>query len=244
MNSYHHESNQKRMILFRSYKISKRIPFFIICVTISLLCACSNNRIVQPLNKNQWQASASIGGPMVSQSDKYNPVPLTSISAAYGYTRSTTLYTGYHPTTAYYGIDHLDLGYAQELIRPRLRTPGLSYALTLNTFRHRSEGDFKFYPQLDVNIYWLLAFRKDYTYIGISNWVELARKKAHDEPVSTHWIPAMHAGYTLQANRWSYNLELKYLAPLTNNQDLLVNYYSPTNKGALSLYFSISRKFK
>lgn len=198
---------------------------------------------MQPLNKGQWQVAASVGGPVLEKESKPNVIPLSSVSVAYGFSQNLTAYAGIHPSTATYGIYQLDAGYSHELITPFYVQPGITYSIALNGFLDRADSETKVYPQIDLNAYWLLPFRNDFVYVGISNWFELASKKAHEQTQDRRWIPGLHTGYTLQFDNWGLNTELKYLAPNANNQNLLVDYYSPTNHGSLGIYLSLSRKF-
>ena len=96
---------------------------------------------------------------------------------------------------------------------------------------------------MDLNAYWLMPYRNDYFYVGISNWFELATEKSHKQTQETHWIPSIHTGYTLQFDQYGFNLEVKYIAPFNDNRDLLIDYVSPTDNGTLGAYVSMSRKF-
>lgn len=198
---------------------------------------------MQPLNKNQWQVAASVGGPVIEKDSRIEPIPLSSVSAAYGVSQTLTAFAGIHPGTAVYGVYHVDAGFAHELLAPFNLQPGITYSVDLNAFMDRQDSQFKLYPQLDINAYWLMPYRNDYFYVGVSNWFELATEKAHKQKQETHWIPSLHTGYTLQYDSYGFTLEMKYLAPFTNNQNLLVDYYSPSQNGSLGAYISMSRKF-
>jgi len=198
---------------------------------------------VQPLNKDQWQVAASLGGPIIKKDSRIEPIPLSSVSVAYGVSQTLTAFTGIHPGTTAYGVYHMDAGFSHEILAPFNIQPGITYSVDLHAFMDRQESQFKLYPQLDINAYWLMPIRNDYFYLGLSNWFELATKKAHERNQETHWIPSLHTGYTLQYDNYGFTLEMKYLAPLTNNQNLLVDYYSPSKNGSLAAYLSMSRKF-
>ena len=210
---------------------------------IYVCTGCTNSRVVQPLNKNQWQVAASVGGPVIKQDDLVQPIPLSSVSVAYGLDQNLSVFSGIDPSLSSVGVYHMDMGFSHEILTPFNMQPGITYSSSLNTFWGQENSEFKIYPQIDINAYWLLPFRNDYFYIGVSNWFELASERALKQKQNTRWIPSLHAGYTLQYDKYGFTLEMKYLAIQTNNQNLLVDYYSPTNNGSLGAYLSMSRKF-
>lgn len=216
--------------------------FVLITVVSLFILGCTNSRVVQPLNKHQWQIAASFGGPVLKKENQLAATPLSSVSAAYGVTQNISAFTGVHPGSYVQGIYHADAGYVQELIHPFHNRPGISYSLALNAFRDDKQNT-KIYPQFDLNAYWLGIRGRDYYYIGVANWLELDSKKAHGQTQETRWIPAVHTGYSFVQGKYGLTLELKYLAINNNNQDLIVDYLSPSDKGVLGIYLSASRKF-
>ena len=208
------------------------------------ITGCTNSRIVQPLNQGQWQAAFSTGGPIIDGDKSTQPLALSSTSVAYGFSQRTTAFIGVGISSAIHDVYHLDTGVTHELITPYDYQPGITLTPQLNVFRDKNGLDTKFYPQIDINAYWLSAFRDDFFYFGISNWFELATKRAHQQKQKDHWIPSIHGGYTFQGNRYGLALELKYIAPTKNNQNQLIDYIGIENQGVLGTYLSISRKFK
>ena len=116
---------------------------------------------------------------------------------------------------------------------------------TTNLLVDTWEKNFKFWPQIDANLFWNFNLkRKDYFYLGVSNWFELAARRAHGEPQLNRWLFNPQAGITFDQPNWSYNVEAKYLAPNFSNQNIVVDYAKPWGEnGGLGIYFSISKKF-
>ena len=224
-------------------KVSPLYP--ILLVTALLLGGCSSSPIVQPLNKGQWQASLNAGGPIVKgDNDNTSPVPLSSASLAYGFSQTTTGYAGAGITSQFHDVNQFNIGFTHELIAPFAYQPGISFSPQLNIFQDKRGPDSQFYPQLDINAYWLSYFRNDYFYLGISNWFDLSSTRAHQQKQNTHWLPAIQAGYTFQGDRYGLNLEMKYIAPNKNNENNLIEYIGIKNQGVIGLYLSLSRKFR
>ena len=216
-------------------------PAIALCLFVA---GCSGSRIVQPLNKGQWQTAVAGGGPIVDGDDGALPLALSSASVAYGFSQQTTGYVGMGLTSSIHDVYHMDIGFTHELITPFDYQPGITLSPALNLFRDKAGLDTTYYPQLDVNAYWLGAFRQDIFYIGLSNWFELSTTKAHDQKQNQHWIPTVHGGYTFQWDRWGLNLEMKYIAPTKNNENKLIDYVGIENQGVIATYLSISRKFR
>lgn len=208
-----------------------------------MLPACSGSKIVQPLNKSQWQASASFGGPLISSNSNTEITPLGSLSAAYGFKQNITGFASWHWGSYLEKVDQYDVGYTQELLQPFSIIPGITYTAQANLFFKSGFENFKFYPQLDINAYWILP-NKDFVYTGMSNWFELSQKKAHNQTQEHHWLPGLHAGYSKYLGIYSANLEMKYLMPLQKDESKLINFINLNNRGALALFFSVSRSFK
>ena len=211
--------------------------------TTVFLNGCASSRIVQPLNQGQWQATLSAGGPIIQGTDTTLPLGFSSASVAYGASQNTTAFAGMGLSTEARDIHHFDAGITHELLTPFDYQPGITVTPQFNVFRDKGGKDTLFYPQFDINAYWLSTFRYDFYYLGMSNWVELNTKKAHQQKQTNHWIPSIHAGYTFQERNYSLNFELKYIAPNRSNQNQLIEYIGIKNQGVLGAYLSVSRKF-
>ena len=208
-----------------------------------LLSGCSGSRIVQPLNQSEWQVSGSFGGPLVDKQGKEEFIPLSSVSAAYGFKQNLTGFASWQLSSYLANVYQFDAGYSHEILHPFYLQPGITYTPQLNVFYQHGFENFKLYPQLDVNAYWLLP-NKDFVYTGLSNWFELSQTKAHGQPQDNHWLPAIHAGYSKYLNNYSATIELKYIDPLKKASSNIINFTNYNNKGAFGLYFSVAYRIK
>lgn len=224
-------------------KIAKHhLAFSLLTITL-LLSACAGSRIVQPLNKSQWQASMSFGGPLLkNKQDQTEITPLSSVSVAYGVKQSLTAFGSWNAGSYYLkDIYHFDAGFTHEIVQPFYVRPGITYSGIINTFT--GKGGSKFYPQLDINSYWLFP-NKDFIYVGMSNWFELSADKAHGQAQNDQWLNAFHLGYNKNIGAYSANLETKYIAPFATSEENVIEFVNIGNKGATGIYLSFSRKFK
>ncbi len=220
----------------------------LIAACVFAISSCAPSRYVRPLEEGQKAITGNLGGPLIKFSGMTIPLPLTAISLGYGLKDNLTIYGGVHTTALSFGVIQGDFGVVKEFIKPDTLLkfkPGFSMSYTTNLLVDTWEKNFKFWPQIDANLFWNFNLkRKDYFYLGVSNWFELAARRAHGEPQLNRWLFNPQAGITFDQPNWSYNVEAKYLAPNFSNQNIVVDYAKPWGEnGGLGIYFSISKKF-
>jgi len=215
----------------------------LILLPILLLGACAPARFVKPLAKKQHAVNLSLGGPLIAYNDLTIPTPF--VTAAYGYGIDSTL-TGFaalNVTSAFYGNFQLELGVTKKLLAQKGYIPALSVTPVLNII-YRNSDAVKIFPQLDVNAYLESNKGRNLTYIGVSNWFELASKRATGEDQPHQWFFSPQAGHTLVRRKWDLTLEVKILAPNISYESSAVEYKSPFGKrGAFGIYLGYTRKF-
>jgi hypothetical protein len=212
------------------------------------LASCAPSTFVKPLEKGQYAATANLGGPLIGFAGTTIPVPMTGLAVGYGATEKTTAFARIHTTSALFGVAQLELGATHQFADSRGWVPGFSASAQAHFMFDRWEHNFRFYPQVDLNAFWNLGKEetnnpKDFVYLGASNWLELRKIGTGGRAQETNLLPAIHGGYTLVKEKYNYALECKYIAPFTSNQSLVADYKSPSNNGAIGVYFSITRKF-
>jgi hypothetical protein len=209
----------------------------------ALLASCAPTRFVKPLEEKQHAVNFSLGGPLVAYSGITIPIPLTTLSYGYGIKNNLTAFGSIHTTSLLFGVIQTDIGVVRNLMVQKNFCPGISITPAANLAMDIWQGHFKCWPQVDINAYWNYKQKRNFFYLGFFNWFELSAKKAFNEPQTTHWIFGPHIGHTFVRNKMDYNLEVKYIGPNLSNQDLVVHYKSPFDKGAMGVYFSITKKF-
>lgn len=135
---------------------------------------------------------------------------------------------------------------------------GISIAPALNFAFDRFEGNTKLWPLVDGNFYWkynarsqkqddLLTknvYRANNLYIGMGSWFELASTRAHEENQEHIVIPMVHLGHDLNWKSWGLKAEVKFIAPFTSNQNIVVDYASAFGDfGATGIYLGFTRRF-
>ncbi|MFM7725923.1 MAG: hypothetical protein ACKO7B_04420 [Flavobacteriales bacterium] len=212
-------------------------------LALALIAACSPVTLVKPLEKNQWAASATLGGPLIGFGSAVIPVPFTSLGAAYGINERTSVSARIHTTAALFGVAQIDAGYLRQIRKQQGAIPGIS-AMGQGTFMvDRWKGIARFYPQLDLNAWWDVGQKGHYCYTGLSSWYELQSKGTGDRNQPANWIPAWNVGFCREHIRWSTRFELKYMAPFSSHESLTVDYKAPGSAGAVGVFVGFMRKF-
>lgn len=205
--------------------------------------SCTPSRLVRPLEKGQKAINAHLGGPLIGFSGKTIPIPFTSVMYAQGLTNKTSVFGSIHTTSLLFGVFQTDIGACYQLYyHDRLRT-GLSVTPALDMAFDKWEKKFKCWPQLDINAYWDIKPKKSFLYLGVDNWFEMARYKAHDQLQKNHWLFNPQLGFTYVRKKWNYNIEAKYLVPNIKNTPNVVDYRGINGHGAIGIYLSFTRQF-
>ncbi|MFN4973520.1 MAG: hypothetical protein ACK5GX_10855 [Bacteroidota bacterium] len=215
-----------------------------ICMLILILAtACNTTRVVKPIEQGSLQVGANLGGPLITMGSLPLFMPLSSVHAAYGLKEKTTVFASLHTTALLFGVFQTDIGITQQLLKQKGMIPGVSVSPIANMMIDHWKGIFSFYPQLDVNAYWNYKGKPHFFYTGLNNWIELRSKKAHEQPQNLTFMPAWHFGHQWSGTKYNVQLEMKYIGFTQSNKDIVVDYISPSDKGALGLFLSINRKF-
>jgi hypothetical protein len=215
----------------------------IVYLLIITLFSCSPTHFVKPLAKNQHAATVSLGGPLIKFGAAIIPIPFLTANYGYGIDSTLTAFTSLNATSALFGNFQMELGVTKQLLKQNKFIPAVSITPVANIIYRNSDAH-KFYPQIAVNAFWEYGKRKNFIYIGLDNWFELAQKSAFDVKQPNHWIFMPTAGHNFTGKKWSFNIEAKVIAPNLSNQKLVVDYQTPfRTHGAFGVYFGCTRKF-
>ncbi len=216
---------------------------FAVLLFIVFAAACAPSRYVKPLAKKQSAANLSLGGPLISYSTAVIPIPFLTANYGYGIDSTLTGFASFNVTSALYGNFQMELGATKQFLKQHAYLPALSGTLQFNGI-YRDKDAHKIYPQLDLNAFWEYGKRKNYFYIGLSNWFELSQKRTLDETQQQHWIWMPVLGHSFNGKKWNVNLEAKIIAPNLSNKNIVVDYRTPfIGHGALGVYIGYTRKF-
>ena len=236
-----------------------RINIFLIAV-LAALASCAPARFVEPLKKGQQVITGNFGGPVAKIPGIGNiPIPYTAIGYGRGLTDKTTIFGNLHTTSLLFGVGQTDLGVSQSIWKNDQM--GVSAQGSMNILVDFYTGANRFWPQVDANYYFkygkhskpvqLDAMCKieskhyNFFYAGLSNWFDPYKTESQGRPNAQFWIPSVQLGHQWIRPKWSYQAELKMLAPNQSNENIVVNYPSMlNNRGALGLYFGITYHLK
>jgi hypothetical protein len=214
-----------------------------LAILILLCAACAPTRFVEPVAKDHWDATASLGGPLITFDSLVIPMPLTSLAVGYGLTENTTLFGGLHTTALAFNDIQLDLGALRQVIAQDHLTPAISIEPVANIVYAMRDGAIRLWPELDANFYWHYIANNNLIYVSSSNWFELSGTRADDAAQSNHWIKNFALGHIFDGEHWQYVTELKYLQAGTPNQPGPVEYHGISSNGAFGVYLALTRKF-
>ncbi len=227
---------------------------------LAALASCAPARFVEPLKKGQQVITGNFGGPVAKIPGIGNiPIPYTAIGYGRGLTDKTTIFGNLHTTSLLFGVGQTDLGVSQSIWKNDQM--GVSAQGSMNILVDFYTGANRFWPQVDANYYFkygkhskpvqLDAMCKieskhyNFFYAGLSNWFDPYKTESQGRPNAQFWIPSVQLGHQWIRPKWSYQAELKMLAPNQSNQNIVVDYPSLLqNNGALGLYFGITYHFK
>lgn len=204
---------------------------------------CAPSRFVKPLAKKENALALNLGGPLIHYGNAVTPLPLTSLMYGRGLSNSTTAFASVHLTSALFGNFQTDLGICQRLYKNDSLKFGVTINPAINMVYDTWEGNFRAWPQLDLNFYKDVIHQKGFLYLGLTNWFELSSTKAHHEAQSNHVLINPHVGFTYHPKKWSYSLECKFLEMNRRNVPNVVDYVGIKQRGAVGIYLNVMRKF-
>ena len=212
-------------------------------VLLFVFYSCAPTRIVKPLEVGEKQVGVTFGGPLINFSGAVIPIPFTSVWGAYGLDSLTSTWVGVHTTSMAFADLQTDFGFTRKIYSSTNKfLPSVSISPIVNFMHSFRDAQSRFYPELDLNIYWETP--KKMYYLTFSNWFVINSFRAHNESQPQHWIPTVNGGLFLnKKGKFNYQLELRYLAPFNENKSV-VEYFSLTNTGALGIYFGMTYKLK
>ena len=212
-------------------------------VGLVVMVSCAPARFVKPLQKNQQAVNLALGGPLFKYGAAVIPMPFLSATYGYGIDSTLTGFAAVNVTSALYGNVQLEVGATKQVLQQSGRIPAISVTPVANLI-YRNKDAKKFYPQLDVNAFWEFNAKRNLLYAGISNWFELAGKKAHEQEQAKKWLISPQVGQTFIRKKWDFTIEAKVMAANVTYESNVVDYKSPLGKrGAFGIYFGYTRKF-
>lgn len=215
---------------------------FLILLSL-LIFSCSPARFVKPLAKKQQAIDLSFGGPLFKYDHTTIPMPFLSATYGYGIDSTLTVFGSINITSALYGNFQAELGVTKQVFKQHGVLPAVSVIPVANII-YRNKDAAKFYPQLDIYTFWEYGKKRNWFYVGVSNWFELAKERSLDQEQQNHWIFTPVAGHSFAGKKWNINIEAKVIAPFISNEKLVVEYQTPfNNSGALGVYVGYTRKF-
>ena len=211
--------------------------------SLCLIFSCAPTRFIKPLAKNQHAANLSLGGALIKFGTATVPIPFLTANYGYGIDSTLTGFASFNITSALYGNFQMELGATKQILKQNKYIPAVGITPVAN-FIYKNTEAHKLYPQLALNAFWEYGKHKNFVYIGVDNWFELAKKREYDIKQQNHWIFMPMIGHSFARKKWNLNIEAKVIAPNLSNEKLVVDYVTPfKTHGAFGIYLGYTRKF-
>lgn len=229
--------------------------YSIFILILSITYSCAPTRYVKPLEKGEHAINAHFGGPITKVPGIGSiPLPYTSIGYGYGLKENTTIFANLYTTSLLFGVSQIDIGATYQPWKADRM--GLTLQPNLNILIDLYTGANRFWPQLDANYYYDYLIYKSKAlegnnpkrinsiYTGLSNWFDPYPTESQGRKNEQFWIPSIQVGHLWERRHWDFQVELKVLAPIYSNKNIVVDYPSVLGSyGALGGYFGVHYKF-
>lgn len=115
-----------------------------------------------------------LGGSLVNFGGLPIPLPLSSVYGAYGLRPKLSIQGGIGLTAVGFGVAHLDIGATQQVFSHKRMgisiTPTAHFMQGLKANPATSmSSTFRFYPQLNANVFWEVGKRNSLFYAGLNS---------------------------------------------------------------------------
>lgn len=207
------------------------------------LLGCVGQRQIYPLPRGERAIGFQAGGPLIRLDQTTLPMPLSAIYAAGGLGKGLLVDGGIHTTALLYQSLFIDPGVQKTWNFPNGIRPGLNTAFRLNTLTDLQARDWRFYPLVDVNLWWRSAKDRHIGFIGMNHWFDPHASQIREGIAYRLWRPGLYSGYQHRRNDWDFSLEAQWLAPGIDNRFTDVEYSSIGDQGAMGIYLTVQYRF-
>lgn len=211
-------------------------------IIVLLFISCAQTRFVEPLKKGDISVGGNFGGPVIEYGSAAIPLPFFDAEVGYGLDSNITIHGGLNLTSLVFGNIHIDAGATYKLLNQNKYIPNVSVTPAFNFVFDLYDHGAKFWPMLDANAYWNYGQRRNYFYTGFSNYFELSKTMANDQPQTSHWLFSPQIGHVVKGkNRekvnFQFTTEIKLLGINLNSTYSFIPYTGVTgNAGATGVY--------
>ncbi len=219
----------------RRFPIRSLLRPLCLLAPLALAGACSAVHGVRPIGKGAVQLDASLGGPITELFGAPVPLPISTIGATVGLTDRLDVHGAIHPTgLALFGIFAADAGLSYEGLAPDGARPRLMGDLTLigaggDLAEGAPEGGFRLFARPSLTASWDWGKSSQHTlYASVGGFIQPA--------------PGPHAlGTVALGNLWgighgsTFTTQVEWIAPYASSLTAAPLYYTPGNRGAISI---------
>jgi hypothetical protein len=193
--------------------------------------ACGHVTPLRPAAKGAIEVEGSLGGPLARVGGLTIPVPLTTVSARYGFSRACDISGSLHLTSAAFGVAGLDVGTTGLLLEQSGAVPTVSATGRLYAFSDLQTAVRPFVELSAVGSYKL--GQRWHPYLSVSTLVQL------------FGVPLWNVGVGGQVDlgRWALQLEARWYRPELPTNFVVVDWVNIGGLGAAGVVLGARYRF-
>jgi hypothetical protein len=218
-----------------------RSVIFIIIVLFTHGCAV--HKSLMPLGSGNIEADISLGGPFIPLIEPKIPTPYASAGINYGLSERVNVEGNLHITSLFYKVAGIEAGAAYFPLLNEGLIPAVGIQprlLFYSSLKSDIDSRFRLYPLISGTAAW--EWGSGIIYTGIDFVAPLTKPDYNDDTPGIILSP--FAGYKWNlGSDYSLFSELKWQGANVKSDMVSVEYININKYGAVSLLFSISRRF-
>lgn len=215
----------------------------IVFVFTFLIIGCGAHTNLTPIGEGNIDANISLGGPVITINKIRTPAPYLTIGGKYGLSDVMNVDANLHVTSLFYKVAGLEFGAAWFplsyknsffilALNPRI--------LLLESLKENVGDRLRIYPLLSGSAAWTLG--GGLIYVGSDLVFPLTQPDYNKN--SPRLIASIFTGYRWQiSDTFGFVSELKWLGANIPSNQVAVEYINIAKYGAVSLLFSIEKRF-
>ena len=223
--------------------MSNIIPALCFVLIAYLLVNCSAHANLEPVGKDNLEASVGLGGPFIPVAETKIPTPYLVIGTKYGLTEEINIDANLHITSLFYKLAGFNFGSTWFPVQNKELIPTLGIQprlLMLASLKSDVDSRYRIYPLLSTSAAWKLGF--GLIYAGFDLVFPLTKPDYDDESVNI--IVSPFTGYRFNLGKNIRLLtELKWHGANIRSDQVAVEYINIGDYGAFSLMLSLEKRF-
>lgn len=189
-------------------------------------CACGHATALRPAPRGAVQVEAALGGPVAGIFNLPIPIPLSTVGVRYGIADRLDVSAHAHATSLLFNVAGLDAGATWLALEVDGARPALALSSRLYGFAELGRGQPRAFLELTAAASWRPV-------PWLTPYVSASALAQWGWPV-----PSLAGGAELRGGRFGLQLELRWYAPFSPTQYMVVDWRSVGGLGAWGVVIS------